>query len=147
MTRMNWICTIAVTLALASFGCQAESPTRTDTEDLERETRKAVEAVRNYASQETAKFAQESEETIAHLEKRAEQWRDKAKNLSEGARAASRKELAELGAKAAEARKELEKLEGESGAAWTDLKKGAEAALKDLQKAYDRAASRFNDKG
>ena len=53
------------------------------------------------------------------------------------------KEIAELDRKSAAAHLEFEKLQNSSQTAWQDMKSGLEAAVKDLETAYDKAASRF----
>lgn len=141
MTRITWISAFI----LISLGCQANAPRQVDADDVNREATEAIGTAEQYASQEASEFVAESKKTIAQLEKQAAVWRAETQDLGEEARAASRKELAELEAKATEASKHLETFKGDSQMAWTEFKQGAESAMDELHKAYDRAARRFND--
>lgn len=53
------------------------------------------------------------------------------------------RQMAELGKKREAAQRELEKFKNSSQQAWHDAKPGLDAALKDLETAYKRAASDF----
>lgn len=144
MTRTKWICAVAATLLALSVGCQPENGNDVDAEDVQRESAEAIDKAHKYASEEVDQFVEESERAIARLESRADRWAEEAEELGQEAEAAGRKELAEIEAKAAEARQRLKKLRDQGDDAWVELKKGADAALTELQRAYDRAAERFD---
>jgi uncharacterized membrane protein YccC len=76
------------------------------------------------------------EEKIAELEKAAEEARSEIEPDA-------RELLEELRAKRDVARQKLNELERSSGPAWEDLRKGMERAWRELEDAFDKAASRF----
>jgi peptidoglycan hydrolase CwlO-like protein len=78
----------------------------------------------------------ELDNEIASLKvKIAKQGKDAEKQLNQ--------QMPELHQKREAAAQQLEKLRKSSQASWQDMKEGIEAAMKDLQTAYNRAASHF----
>lgn len=146
MTPKRFIYILVLTVVdLTTIACRSDEPNydATSAEDVQRESREAVETAHDYLSEEMKPFVQASEQKIAEMEEKTTVWRAKVDDLSEDARASAREELAELEAKAMEARRQLKALKEKTGNATEDIKTGAEAAIEELQQAYDRAAARY----
>jgi hypothetical protein len=68
---------------------------------------------------------------------------DRTKARQQEYRAKAQQQLAELDRKREAARRQLNKLKDSGQDAWQDMKGGIDAALQNLQAAYDRAAAEF----
>ena len=74
---------------------------------------------------------------------RIAQLEPKAAKASGEAKAQYEKEVKDLKLTQARAAAKLDKMEKDSGSAWNDAKQGFADAYRDLQNAYDKAASQF----
>jgi lipid II:glycine glycyltransferase (peptidoglycan interpeptide bridge formation enzyme) len=76
----------------------------------------------------------------------AAKWEAKAKQAQAGMQAEYAKQLEQFRARRDAATAELKRLQGASADAWQDMMKGADAALKSMQEAFDRARRNFEKK-
>jgi lipid II:glycine glycyltransferase (peptidoglycan interpeptide bridge formation enzyme) len=76
----------------------------------------------------------------------AAKWEAKAKQAQAGMQAEYLKQLEQFRARRDAATAELKRLQGASADAWQDMMKGADAALKGMQEAFDRARRNFEKK-
>ncbi len=95
-------------------------------------------------SPERIEYQKKVEARLRRLNRQVEALKKQASQRGEEARKQLDVELKELDRKQAAAEQELKKLKNSSGKAWQDLKPGLEAAMKDLEAAFKRAASEFN---
>ncbi len=73
-------------------------------------------------------------------------WEVKAKQAQAGMQAEYAKQLEQYRARRDEALAELRRLQSASADAWRDMMRGADAALKSMQEAFDKARSKFEKK-
>ena len=123
---------LAVALALAapcSLRAGASGPKATA------KTSAAARQRDKYQKQVEAKLRELDRETARLKAQAPRQRRELRKEFDE--------QMAELDQKRQAAQKQLEKFEGNSQHAWRDAKPSLDAAMKNLEKAYQRAASDF----
>ena len=94
--------------------------------------------------QQKNQYQQKMEEKLRDLDKEVDELEAKAAEQSEQAKKQYARQMTELDRKRKAARRKLDKFENSSEAAWRDMKPGIDAAMKDLETAYKRAASHFN---
>ena len=93
--------------------------------------------------QEKQMYQDQAGAKLRDLDQQIDTLRTKAAKESKVDRRQLDREMAELERKRDEAHQRLEKLNTSSQEAWKDMKVGIEAAMDDLQAAYQRAAAHF----
>ena len=76
----------------------------------------------------------------------AARWEAKAKEAQAGMQAEYQRQLAQFNTRRDAAMNELRRLENASGDAWKHMMQGAEAAMKSMQAAFEKARSEFQKK-
>jgi hypothetical protein len=112
-------------------------------EDLRREVRDALEAAKAYTFQQKDEYQRRLEALTRELDERIDDLRDRAEAVGAEARKEYAQEIEELRQRREAVRQRLARVKSASAEAWEDIKSGVSAALEDLQKAYERARSRF----
>jgi hypothetical protein len=82
------------------------------------------------------------DEYVAKLKSQIDQWNAQAAKWE----AQSAKQMHEFRAKRDAAVNELKRMQSASADAWTDMMQGADAALKSMQAAFEKARSEFQKK-
>lgn len=82
------------------------------------------------------------DEYVAKLKSQIDQWNAQAAKWE----ARSAKQMQEFRAKRDAAVNELKRMQGASADAWKDMMQGADAALKSMQAAFEKARSEFQKK-
>lgn len=95
------------------------------------------------ASAQRKEYQQEVAAKLRELDREIDDLNAKAAKQGKETRKEFNREMAELGQKRAVARQRFESLKTSSQEAWRDMKPGIDAAMKDLESAYRRAASHF----
>jgi sulfite reductase alpha subunit-like flavoprotein len=88
-------------------------------------------------------YQQEAEAKLKELDREIDGLKTKAATQSEEAKKQFAKQMKELDRKREIARRKLDMFEESSEEAWQDMKPGINRAMKDLEAAYQRAASHF----
>jgi hypothetical protein len=113
------------------------------TEDVRRDTEKAVDTATRAATQAKEDFEARLKASLTELEENIDQLRDKGHALSDEAKARWKAKMAELDAKQKLARDKLDEVRTSTGEAWEHVEKGAQAAWDDVRKAFQEAAQEF----
>ena len=103
-------------------------------------SRNIVEA----ASSGKKEFQEKVESQLRELDQKIDSLRTKTEKQGKGTQKDLNRELTELNQRREAIQREVEKFKNSSEEAWRDMKPGIEAAIRDLETAYNRAASHFN---
>jgi len=95
------------------------------------------------ASQQRDSYQEKAEATLRELNRKINALNAKAGKQSSDARREIDRQMADLTQKRAAAQRQLEKLKNSTQKAWRDMKPDLDAALKNLQAAYQHAAANF----
>ena len=95
------------------------------------------------ASQQRDSYQEKAEATLRELNRQIDALNAKAAKQGSEARKEFDRQMAELDQKRAAAQRELEKLKNSTQKAWRDMKPDLDAAIKNLQAAYQHAAANF----
>jgi len=134
-------CILAMSLMLWP-ACTTEQNKASQNEN--KETESARQQRRVYQAQIEAKL-RELDHEIDALTKKLENANseDRASARQQEYRSKAEQQMAELDRKRDAARRQLDKMKDSGPVAWQDMKGGIDAAMQNLQAAYDRAASKF----
>ena len=86
------------------------------------------------------------ENKAAEIGKKLDELEQKIKTTKEEAKADMSRQMDELREMQKKVQNKLKEMKIASGKAWQDAKEGAQATMDDLQKAYEKARSRFSNK-
>ena len=131
MKRLVYIMATALLLWPA---CSAEQKTASQNENKEAEA----------ARHERLLYQAKIEAKLRDLDREIGTLKTKIGNQNKVARKQLEQQMAELARKREAAQKEFERLKNSSQEAWRDMQAGIDAAMEDLETAYNRAASHFN---
>jgi chromosome segregation ATPase len=95
------------------------------------------------ASQQRDSYQEKAEARLRELKRQIDALNAKASKQSSEARKEFDRQIADLDRQRAIAQKQLDKLKASSQQAWHDMKPNLEAAMKNLEAAYQRAAADF----
>jgi chromosome segregation ATPase len=113
------------------------------TEDVRRDTEKAVDTAARAAAQAKEDFESRLKASLAEMEEQTERLHEKGRALKDEAKTRWNEKMAELEAKQKVARDKLDELRTSTGEAWGHVEKGAQAAWDDVRKAFQEAAKEF----
>ena len=83
---------------------------------------------------------------LDHWNTEAARWEAKAKDAQAGMQAEYARQLEQYHKRRDAALAELRRVQGASADAWSEMMRGADAAFKSMQEAFDRARSKFEKK-
>jgi len=95
------------------------------------------------ASQDRDSYQKKAEATLRDLNRKIDALNAKAGKQSSEARKEFDRQMAELNQERTATQRELEKLRNSTQKAWRDMKPDLDAAIKNLQAAYQHAAANF----
>jgi TolA-binding protein len=134
-------CVLAMSLMLWP-ACSTEQNKASQNEN--KGTESARQQRQMYQTQIEAKLRELDHEIDALTKKiENENSEDRTRARQQEYRAKAQQQMAELDRERAAARRQLDRLQNSGQDAWQDVKVGIDAAVQDLQAAYDRAASEF----
>lgn len=132
---------------LTTGGCEQTprelSPDKVTSDDVRRDVGKAVETAAEFSLQAKEDFQHSLEARLKDLDAEIAKLREKGADLKDQAAATFEKKMAELQTKRDAARAKLAEVGQSSAEAWKNVRKGAESAWDDLDKAFREAASEF----
>lgn len=150
MSKFEWMATGAVLwgcLGLMVAACSEQKPLSANEtvtrQEVAKETEEALAAARKYAEQQQQEYREELERHLTDLDRDLGALEARAKTLTQEARTELEPQLKAFRDQQLALRQRLEALKSASGQAWVDMQAGADAALKELEQAYERAASRY----
>jgi hypothetical protein len=91
-------------------------------------------------------YVQKLKAQIDNWNAEAAHWEEKARKAQAGAKAEYERQLEQFRTRSREAMDELRRLQGASTDAWSEMMRGADAAVKSMQEAFDRARKSFDKK-
>jgi len=145
MSKYVWILMLVGLFAAA--GCERKPadrpPKKVTSEDVRGDAGKAVETAAEYSQQAKEEFQKKLETKLDELDAKIDDLREKGRNLKDTAKANWDRKMAELEVKRKAANAKLSELGHSSAEAWKDVRKGAESAYDDLEKAFRDASKQF----
>ena len=150
MNLRSWLLLSAAVLFVGS-GCTKapvehtvrKIPSEVSTEDVRRDTEKAVDAAKDAAVQAKKDFEMRLKAGLAEMEVEIAKLHEKGHALKEEAGTRWNEKMADLKSKQKVARDKLDELGTSTGEAWGHLEKGAQAAWDDVRQAFREAAKEF----
>jgi len=147
--RSWWLLSAAV--VFAGSGCTKAPVEHTvrkitsevSTEDVRRDTEKAVDTAKDAAVQAKEDFEMRLKAGLAEMEVEIAKLHEKGHALKDEAGTRWNEKMADLKSKQKVARDKLDELGTSTGEAWGHLEKGAQAAWDDVRKAFREAAKEF----
>jgi TolA-binding protein len=135
------VCVMAMALLLwPACGTEQNRASQNESSSAERASRER----QRYQDQIEAKLRELDREIDALTSRiKEESSEDRTKARQQEYRIKVQQQMAELRRKRDTTQRQLDRLQNSSQDAWKDMKVGIDAALQDLQAAYDRAASDF----
>ena len=148
MLRSSWLLMSAAVVASFSVGGCAEPPVehtvrKVTTEDVRRDTEKAVDTATKAATQAKEDFEMRLKSSLADMDAEIAKLHEKGLALKDEAKTRWNEKMVDLKAKQEAARKKMDELGKSTGEAWGRLEKGAQSAWDELQKAFQEASKEF----
>jgi Skp family chaperone for outer membrane proteins len=141
--RFLWMAMLAG--LFASSGCEQKpadrAPGKVTPEDLRRDAGQAAETAAEYSRQTREEFQTKLDARLNELDAEIAKLREKGRDRKDEAKAKWDQKMTELETKRDAARAKLAEVGRSSAEAWKDVRKGAQSAWDDLDKAF-RDASR-----
>ena len=146
MKKIEFMLAVFVPLFFMT-SCSKETPEKGEiqvsSEDVKRETGKALETTKTYFRQEKERYQKEVEATLSELNDKIKDLQSKAEQAGTDTKAKYNEIIEELRKKQEEAQSKLNDIKSKSVDAWKDNKSGMDAALENLKKSYNDAVSHF----
>ena len=145
----NRVILIAACLAVLFTGdvCAQEQKREVKTEissgDAKKDTGEAAKTTGTYLKQKKERYQKKVEEKLSRIEDDTKKLGEKAEKGGEKAKEKFSKAAEELKMKSREAKNKLAELKNAGEEQWRKVKKELDALLRDLERAYDRAAARI----
>lgn len=134
-------------LVAVTVGCDrpesASTPGQVTSDDVRRDTGKAVDTAAEFAQQSKEEFESKLDARLKQLDAEIVRLREKGSELKDEAKVRWDEKLTQLETKREAARVKLAEVKDSSAEAWKDLQKGAQAAWVDLDKAFQDASGEF----
>jgi TolA-binding protein len=132
---------------LAMNGCDQRSvdPSKgkVTSEDVRRDAERAVETASAFSQQAKEDFKKSMQSQLSDLDSKVSELREKGRNLKDQAKTDWEKRMSELELKREAAATSLARVGESTADAWQDVKKGAQSAWAELDKAFQAAAREF----
>jgi CHASE3 domain sensor protein len=130
------------------LGCGSqEEPAQTKkpvtAQKVKQETKEAAEALKEYTLQQKEAYQKKLGTKLKEMQQKIADLKARAAKATPEAKAKLQENEAELQKKWDAAQKKFDELQKSSGQAWGELKSGTDAAMNDLEKAYNKAVSHF----
>jgi len=145
--------TALLSAAVLAAGCSTSEAkptagvlTAEGTEQLQKETKEAVQAAKNYAYAVRAEFVKDMQEEVATINRAVQQLSDKIESSNSAAKADAKAKLVALRDKAAALNGELEKAKSASADACDQVKAGFKKSHEDLKESVAQARTWMSEK-
>ena len=141
------VCQLMLAALLAAGGCEqkpADPPSRKVTaDDVRRDAGQAVDTAVAFTRQSKEEFQNQADARLKELDAEIAKLRAKGRGLQDKAKADWDRKLADLETKRDAVRVKLAEVGRSSAEAWKDLRKGAQSAWDELDKAFRDASREF----
>ena len=145
MFRLVGVCLLAGLFTM--LGCDRKpadpTPGKVTAEDVRHDAGQAVNTAAEYSQQSREEFQKDLGTRLDEMDANIVKLRDKGRDLKDQAKANWDQKMAELETKREAARQKLVEVGHANAEAWKDVKKGAQSAWDDLDKAFHDAAHEF----
>lgn len=138
MIRVVAVFSISLAMVVTTF---APLAAQEGTGKITKGARETIEATRDYTVQQKEAFQRAVQDEMASLQQRIQTLREKANKASSKTRAKLQGSINELEGKKEAARKKLDELKTSTGAKWSSVRAGMNAALEELKTSYQKALS------
>jgi TolA-binding protein len=132
---------------LAAIGCEQKPADRTPgkltPEDVRRDAGQAAETAAEYSQQTKEEFQKKLEAQLNELDAKIAELSEKGRDLKDEAKVKWDQKMADLETKRDAARAKLAEVGHSSAEAWKDVRKGAQSAWDELDKAFRDASQEF----
>jgi len=127
----------------------ASEPEKTSFEDVKRESQELAHTIADYSEDQRDEAVREVESALSAVDRRLQDFEKQIETnwdeLSDEARKEAREDLQTLKARRAAVAESYEELKSDSGAAWSEVKKGFSDAYADLEAAFEDAQKKFDE--
>jgi hypothetical protein len=154
MTRAMFIKGLLTILLMAALvivtGCgekeNPESKAKEDVsmEDVKQETKEAYEATKAYTQEQVQAFRQATETKLGEYDKKMDQLQESTEKLGADAKIKAEQQLAALRQKRNTVSEKMKEMGTSDGCAWDQFKADIDAAMEDLDSAYNNAVAEFS---
>jgi hypothetical protein len=145
MSRFVWMLILAG--LFAAIGCEQKpvdgTPGKVTSEDVRRDASQAVKSAAEYSPQTKEEFQKNLDARLNELDAKIVKLREKGRDLKDEAKANWDRKMAELETKREAVSAKLAEVGHSSAEAWKDVRKGAQSAYDDLDKAFRDASKEF----
>ena len=145
MSRYVWL--LMLVGLFAALGCERkpadQKPGNVTSEDVSRDASKALDTAVEYSQQAKEEFQKKLETQLNELDAKIAKLREKGRDLKDNAKAGWDRKMADLEAKREATHAKLAEVGHSSAEAWKDVRKGAESAWDELDKAFRDASREF----
>ena len=145
MSRLVWMLMLAG--LFAALGCERKpadrTPGKVTSEDVRRDAGQAVKTAGEFSQQTKEEFQKKLEARLNAMGAEITKLREKGRGLKNEAKANWDRKMAELKTKRQAASARLAEVGHSSAEAWKDVRKGAQSAWNDLNKAFRDASKKF----
>ncbi len=145
MYRFIWMLMLAG--MFAAVGCERKpadrAPGKVTPEDVRRDAGQAVDTAAEYSQQTKEEFQKKLESQLDELDAKIAKLREKGRDLKDQAKADWDRKMADLETKREAAHAKLAEVGHSSAEAWKDVRKGAQSAWDELDKAFRDASKEF----
>ena len=144
MKRIASLLAVALSFLLfASCSRKETSKTQVTAEDVKRDTQKAAEKAEADAQQQKEEYQKKAEAELKELDHQIDELKAQAEKAGAKSKAAMDKQMAALRKQQEVASQKLKELRAASSSTWEETRKKVDAAISELKRAYNRAASRL----
>lgn len=145
MSRLVWMLMVAG--LLAAPGCEQSPGDQTSgkvtPEDVRRDAGKATKTAAEYSQQTKEEFQKNLEAQLNELDAKIAKLRQQGRDLKDKAKANWDQKMADLETKRKAAGAKLAEVGHSGEEAWKDVRRGAESAWNDLDKAFRDASKEY----
>jgi len=143
----RFVCVLMSAGLLAAVGCGQtpldRTPGKVTSEDVRRDAGQAVKTAAEFSQQTKEEFQKNLDTRLKELDAEIAKLRVKGRDLKDKAKADWDQKLADLERKRDAARARLAEVGQSSAEAWKDVRKGAQSAWDELDKAFRDASREF----
>lgn len=141
------VTTLMLVGLIAPLGCDRSSSDRTPenvtSQDVRRDAAEAANTTAEYSQQAKEEFQQKLDAQLSELDAKIATLREKGADLKDDAKANWEQTMADLETKRDAARAKLAEVGSASAEAWKDVRKGAQSAWDELDRAFRDASQKF----
>jgi hypothetical protein len=145
MSRFVWVFMLAC--LFAALGCEKKpadrTPDKVTSEDVHRDAGQAVKTAAEYSQQTKEAFQKGLDARLHELDRKIASLGEQGRDLKDQAKADWDRKMAELKTKREAAGAKLAEVGHSSAEAWKDVRKGAQSAYDELDKAFRDASREF----